>query len=208
MFKVSRVLILAMSLAAAFPALAQEAAPAPGAGPAAIVPPEQQATREQLQRLFEVMRIRQQMANVLKTMPMIAQQAARQQAAQIAAQQPESARLTPAQQAERDKLMQRFFTKAMNMYPVDEMLNDMAAVYRRHLSRDDVDALIAFHTSPAGQHLLDAQPAILQEYMPMVMQRVQERSKALAEELKKDIEEQQKSSAAPNAGTGRTSTKP
>jgi hypothetical protein len=201
-------IVLTLAFVAAVPAIAQEAAPTAAAAHGVTIPPDQQATREQLQKLFEVMRIRQQMANVLKTMPMIMQQAAQQQAAQMAAQQPGSAKLTPEQQAERDKLMQNFMAKALNMYPVDEMLDDMATIYQRHLSRDDVDSLIAFHRSPAGQHLLDAQPAILQEYMPMVMQRVQERSKALAEELKKDMEKQKESACPPDSAQGQKNKKP
>jgi hypothetical protein len=50
-----------------------------------------------------------------------------------------------------------------------------------------VDAFIAFYATPAGQHLLDAQPAIMQEYMPLVMSRMQVRSKALSEEMMKEV---------------------
>ena len=52
-----------------------------------------------------------------------------------------------------------------------------------------MDAFIAFYQSPAGQHLLDAQPAIMQEYMPLVMNRMKERSKALTDDLMKDMAE-------------------
>jgi hypothetical protein len=61
-----------------------------------------------------------------------------------------------------------------------------------------VDALIAFYSSPAGQHLLDAQPIIMKEYMPMVMKRTQERSAALIEGLTNDLEQLAKS-IAPSA---------
>ena len=67
------------------------------------------------------------------------------------------------------KVMSKYVGKAMDLYPADEMLADMTAIYQRHLSKDDVDGLIAFYSSPAGQHLLDAQPVIAKEYMPMVM---------------------------------------
>jgi hypothetical protein len=75
------------------------------------------------------------------------------------------------------------------------MLEDMSGLYQRHLSGSDVDAFIAFYASPAGQHLLDAQPAIMQEYMPLVMSRMQQRSKALNDELMKEIDEIVKSRA-------------
>jgi hypothetical protein len=83
----------------------------------------------------------------------------------------------------------------MNLYPVDEMLDDMAAIYQRHFTREDVDVYIAFYSTPAGKHLLQMTPVIMQEYMPVVMQRVQERSKALTAGMSKDITDVLKSSA-------------
>jgi hypothetical protein len=77
----------------------------------------------------------------------------------------------------------------MDLYPADEMLADMTAIYQRHLSKDDVDGMIAFYSAPAGQHLLDAQPVIAQEYMPLVMGKVTERSKAMTKEMMKEMTE-------------------
>ena len=73
--------------------------------------------------------------------------------------------------------------------PPDEMLADMTAIYQQHLSKDDVDGMIAFYNSPAGQHLLDAQPVIAQEYMPLVMSKVSERSQAMTKEMMKEMAE-------------------
>ena len=73
------------------------------------------------------------------------------------------------------------------------MISDMSGLYQRHLSRTDIDAFIAFYGSPAGQHLLDQQPAIMKEYMPMVMGRVQERTKALTDEMADDLAQLSKS---------------
>jgi hypothetical protein len=91
--------------------------------------------------------------------------------------------------------MNRFLDKAMNLFTVDEMIDDMAAIYQRHFTRDDVNAYIAFYSTPAGQHLLQITPVIMQEYMPIVMQRLQERSKDLTAELSKEITDVLKSSA-------------
>jgi hypothetical protein len=78
---------------------------------------------------------------------------------------------------------------------VDEMLDDMAGIYQRHFTREDVNAYIAFYSTPAGQHLLQLTPVIVQEYMPVVMQRVQERSKTLTAEISKEIADVLRSSA-------------
>jgi len=65
----------------------------------------------------------------------------------------------------------------------------MTAIYQKHMSKEDVDAYITFYNSPAGQHLLDEQPVIMKEYLPIVSQRMQERSKTLNEDMMKDLEQ-------------------
>ena len=42
--------------------------------------------------------------------------------------------------------------------------------------------------SPAGQHILDAQPIIMREYMPVEMAHVLNRSKRLASQMRQDME--------------------
>jgi hypothetical protein len=105
--------------------------------------------------------------------------------------------LTADQQAQLESLMHKYLEKAVNVVSIDEMLDDMTTVYKRHLSSSDVDAYIAFYQSPAGQHLLDAQPAIMQEYMPIAMDRVKERSKALTDEMIAEIGEFTKTATPP-----------
>jgi hypothetical protein len=86
-----------------------------------------------------------------------------------------------------------FMEKVKNVFSIDEMLEDMTTIYQRHFTRNDVDALIAFYSSPAGQHLLNEQPAIMREYMPVVMKRIGERTEQLNEQMTKDMEEAIKS---------------
>ena len=47
--------------------------------------------------------------------------------------------------------MSKYVGKAMDLYPASEMLTDMGAIYQRHLSKDDVEGMIVFYSSPAGQ---------------------------------------------------------
>lgn len=172
-------------------AIAQVPANQPAAPPAVAaptIPPDQQPTKEQLAKLFEVMRIRQQMEGVMKMMPAMVQQQLQAQVKDMTSKIPGGAP-TPEQKAALQKVLDNFMGKAFSLYPVSEMIDDMSGLYQRHLSRSDVDAFIVFYASPAGQHLLDAQPAIMQEYMPLVMSRMQQRSKALNDELTKEIDE-------------------
>ncbi len=163
---------------------AQAAAQTPEQAPAVTALPEdQQATKEQMAKLFEVMRLRQQLAAMEKMMPGLMQKSAKEQGGDDAEQPcPGGRKPTPEEQAALDKLMDRIMTRSFEMYPADEMIADISSVYRRHINRQDADALIAFYGSSAGQHLLDAQPVIVQEYMPLVMAHMKERSAAFAEE--------------------------
>lgn len=170
--------------------------PSPDSAQPAI-PPDQQPTKQQLAKLFEVMKVREQTASMMQMLTGMIQQQVRQQEKEMTANQPESANLTPEQRAALDGVMNRILEKALNLYTVDEMLDDMAALYQKHFTRQDVEAYIAFYSTQAGQHLLTIAPVIMQEYMPVVMQRVQERSKDLTAEMSKEIADVLKSSAPP-----------
>jgi hypothetical protein len=154
---------------------------------AAVIPPDQQPTKEQLAKLFELMRLHQQVQSVLTMTQSMMQQQLSAQIKDRAGKLGSS--LTADQQAAIAKISDKYMQKAFNLFTIDELLDDMAGIYQRHISRSDVDAMIAFYSAPAGQHLLDAQPVILKEYMPVIMQRVQERSKALTAEEAKEMEE-------------------
>jgi hypothetical protein len=158
-----------------------------------LVPPEQQATREQLTKLFEVMRLRQQFDDMMRALPAVVQQQVRMQMDQLTAKKPGGQKLTPEQQKALDKLMNKYMERARTLYLADEMIADAISVYQRHMTSEDTDAYIAFFSSPAGQHLLDAQPAIMKEYLPIAMDRAERRTHALTVEMTADLAEFSKS---------------
>jgi uncharacterized protein len=158
-----------------------------GPTPAASVPAGQQPTKEQLAKLFDVMRIRDQMQSMRQIVPGMVAQQIQSAMKQTEATLPAGTKLTPEQREAMQKVMSKYVGKAMDLYPTDEMLADMTTIYQQHLSKDDVDGLITFYSSPAGQHLLDAQPVIAKEYMPMVMGKVTERSQAMTKEMMKEM---------------------
>jgi hypothetical protein len=168
-----------------------KAAPAPD-----TIPPDQQPSKEQLAKLFEVMRVREQLDSVSKMMPALLQQQFSSQLKEMQKDHPEMGSMTDEQQQAYKKVMDKFMEKVMKLYTGDEMIADMSDLYRKHLSSSDVDGMIAFYSSPAGQHMLDTVPAIMKEFMPMVMQRVQERIKPLADEMTKELGDIVKTPAA------------
>ncbi|MBV8475976.1 MAG: DUF2059 domain-containing protein [Acidobacteria bacterium] len=135
-----------------------------------------EASRDQIMKLFEVMHIRQQMRSVMEG---------------VMKQQSSIVRETlkkryPQMTNEEMAQMDDFILESMKDLPVDGMLDDMIPVYQKHLTRPDVDAMIAFYASPTGQKLMQEMPAMtsegiqaayprMQQQMDKVMQRVEER---------------------------------
>jgi uncharacterized protein len=180
------VLALGLMAGVCVTAQTQEAAQTPAV---TALPEDQQATKEQITKLFEVMRLRQQMDLMMKMIPEMAQQAAQQQQKAMLEHLPSGAQLTPEQQEKLNKFTQQMVEKVVSTYPIDEIISDAIGVYQRHIRREDADAMIAFYNSPAGQHLLDAQPVIAREYMPMVMERMKDLNKTMADDMAKEMKD-------------------
>jgi hypothetical protein len=49
--------------------------------------------------------------------------------------------------------------------PLDEMVEAMVPIYRRHLSKSDLDEIIRFYSGLVGQKMLREQPQMMQEGM-------------------------------------------
>lgn len=189
MNRIALIVGLGATLAATLPAFGQAYSVSPSGKleqettPQRIAP-EDQATKEQLGRLFEAMHLKNQVEQLRALIPTMVGGQIKEQAQALNAQT--GSNLTADQRAALERLSRKYVEKAMNVYAVDEMVADMTTLYQKYLTREDVDGMIAFYTSPAGQHLLDAQPRIAKEYMPIVMQRVQERTRGLIAEMMKE----------------------
>ena len=169
---------------------------------------DDQPTTEQLTKLFDVMRIKDQVQQMRQIVPGMVSQQIQAAMKQTEANLPAGTKLTDEQRARMQQVMTKYVGKAMDLYPSDEMLTDMTGIYQRHLSKEDVDGLIAFYGSTAGQHLLDAQPTISREFMPIVMGKVQERSQSLTREMTKEMAEIVPATKPPaKTGTGKPPAK-
>jgi len=131
------------------------------------------ATREDIQKYLDVMHSHDMMAQMMNAMTpslhkMVHDQYLKDQDK------------LPADFEERtNKMMDDMFH---NM-PFDDMTAAMVPIYQRHLTKGDVNALLAFYSSPTGQKMLHDLPAIMsesmqamqpimQKYMESVRQRV------------------------------------
>jgi hypothetical protein len=92
----------------------------------------------------------------------------------------------------RDKLspdfeerMNKMMDDNMKGFPWDEMLDSMIPVYQKHLTKGDVDALVAFYASPTGQKILREMPSItaeaMQSMMPLLQKHVEEMTGCMQE---------------------------
>jgi hypothetical protein len=180
-------LILGVGLVLAAPAAGAQEQKMTAPAPNTAIPVGQQATSEQLDQLFEAMHLREQLESTVNMMSDAVQKQIQAQEKDLQEKQGTGKKLTPEQQAKQDQVMQSFMQKAFQIYPVEEMIGDMKTVYQHHFTSDDVYGILAFYRSPAGQHLLEQQPSIMKEYMPMVMGRIQERSKKLNDDLVKQM---------------------
>jgi len=186
--------LLAGIAIAALPALGQsipvqQAAPDQTTATASAIPPDQQATKEQVEKMMEVLRVRKQMETMMNLMPQIVAQTFQTQVKSINAKLSPGKRLTARDQAALQKVMNKYMQEALGIYPIDEMIADAVPVYQRHISKTDCDAVIAFYSSPAGQRLLDEVPAVMQEYTAIVMSHMQARSKHLTDQMVAEIQE-------------------
>lgn len=65
----------------------------------------------------------------------------------------------------RDQIVDAYGDKLAALLSSSEVMNEIAAIYAKHLSADDISALIQFYQTPAGQHSLAAMPQIVAESM-------------------------------------------
>lgn len=90
---------------------------------------------------------------------------------------------TPEQLAKVDAFADTVF-KAL---PIDEMVDAMIPIYQRHLTKADLDSIVAFYSSPAGEKLLKEQPAMMAEGMKagqdIMLKRVPELTQRLNEQV-------------------------
>lgn len=181
------VIAISLSLSAKQPP-AQSAPPKP-----AQSLPADAASREQLIELFDVLEVTQQMNSIMETMEKSMRQS-----------QPALASLSDQQKADLDKLNKDMYVKVLNSDLLSNLIEQMIPVYQRHFTHADVDAIINFYSSAAGQKLLHEQPSILQELMPKVMAQAQEKMQSVL----KDINYNQRLQQIMEEGRTQTSANP
>lgn len=171
------------------PLLAQQRADSTATQPQAQAAPlpADAPSREEVLQLFDLLQIKK----LTETM----MQAARAQVTSMAEQtlREEMPNPTPEQQRDFDDVLKGVTDDVLSGFPLDEMLDVMVPVYQRHLSKSDLQAIVAFYSSAVGQKLLHEQPQMVQESM-VAMAPIQQR---MMEEMMRKIKERVERSLTP-----------
>jgi hypothetical protein len=149
------------------------------------IPDDDQASPEQIDEMMDVMRVDDQLENMMALLPLILQQ---QQKNLMQPYEPQMVKLSAAQKLQIEKLNKKYMDKADDVYPVADMVKDLAKLYRKRLNNGDVESLINFYTSEAGQHLMDVQPQIMSVFLPAMTVQLQKRVEALKDSEKKELD--------------------
>jgi uncharacterized protein len=132
------------------------------------------ASKADVQRFLDTMHTRDMMTQMMAVMK-------NQMRQMIHAQLQKQSNLPADSEAKIDKMTDDL----LSSMPIDDLLQAMIPVYQKHLTKGDIDALIAFYSSPVGQKMIKEMPAmtaeamqasqgIMQRMMAQTMQRVQE----------------------------------
>jgi len=172
--------VLAVLLLVTSAAFGQQATPATGDTP---------ASKEDIQKLFEVMQIHQQMRQVMDAMM-------KQQTAMI---DETLKKRYPQTSAEKIARANRMIAETVKDMPMDAMLEDMIPIYQRHFSKGDIDVMSTFYATPTGQKMMREMPALTSESMQASYARMQKQIDTIqqkAEQIVKEDQEKPKSTPA------------
>jgi hypothetical protein len=150
------------------------------------LPSDAPASKEEVEKLFEVMQVHQQMRQVMDVM-------LKQQTAII---NETLKKRYPQTSADRIARADQMIADTMKNMPVDAMLDDMVPIYQKHFSRTDIDAMTNFYGSPTGQKMMQEMPALTSEAMQASYARMQKQMDAMmqrAEQVVKEDQEKPKS---------------
>ena len=108
---------------------------------------------------------------------------------------------------DRDKLPADFEARMNKMtgdllrgMPFDQMIEAMVPTYQKHFTRGDIDALIAFYSSAAGQKLLKELPAVTAESMQAMMPIMRQHMEAVNQRIQQEIADMKAAQAKSSSG--------
>lgn len=135
------------------------------------------ATKEDIQKYLEVMHSRETLSQMVDAMAKPMHQIIHEQYLKDKDKLP----------ADFEARMNKIMDESIKAYPWEEMLQAMVPVYQKHLTKGDVDALIAFYGTSTGQKVLRELPAITAEAIQAMMPLVRKHIDAMNDQVQDEI---------------------
>jgi hypothetical protein len=162
-------------------------------GKAQQTPAGAPASKEDIQRYLEAMHTRDLLKNVMGVMTTQMHKMVHEMLAKQAG--------VPADFEPR---MFRMTDDILKDFPVEEYLQAVTPVYQKHFTKGDVDALVAFYSTPTGQKMIRELPAITAEAMQAssgIMQRIMAKAMERVQDEMAQMQKESDGSAAKNPQT-------
>jgi hypothetical protein len=151
-------------------------------------PSDAPASKEEVEKLFEVMQVHQQMRQVMDAMM-------KQQTVMI---HETLKKRYPQTSAEKIARADKLIAETMKDMPMDAMLDDMIPIYQKHFSKTDIEAMTTFYGSPTGQKMMQEMPVLTTEAMQASYARMQKQMDAMMQRAEQVVnEDQEKPKSAP-----------
>jgi len=141
-----------------------------------------QSTRDEVVRFMELIQVRSQMMNIMNASEGQQKRIAEQSFKQM------HPNATPQQLQRTDQVIDTTMKEMTSGGMIDEMIDALVPIYQRHFSKADLDAILAFYTSPVGQKMQNENPAIAQESMQAVGDIVSKKLPELTKQMKAQID--------------------
>ena len=112
---------------------------------------------------------------------------------QVRAMTAEYQKSMPPEQVEKfNRVMDHSMEKAIARMEQEmpKLLEAMVPAYTKHLSHEDIRAIIQFYESPAGKHMIEAMPLITQESFAAMAPLLQKMNKDLMDEMFQDLKKE------------------
>lgn len=96
------------------------------------------------------------------------------------------------QPSEQEELYNDIFMNKFRVKMTEEMLQSMAPIYAKHFTKNEMNQMIAFFSTPIGKKVIAKTPAITQEAMQISFGTMQNHAKKFQEEIRDLIEQMEK----------------
>jgi uncharacterized protein len=158
-------------------------------------PADAPATKEDIQKYLQIMHSREMMTKMLEAMSKPLHQMVHEQYLKDKDKLP----------ADFEARVNRMTDDMFKSLPLGEIEEAMVPVYQKHLTKGDVDALVAFYSTPTGQKLIKELPAInaeaMQAMMPLLRKSVDEMNQRVQEEIAAMVKQSESKSGKTGAQT-------